>query len=83
MGECVRFPATLSEGERPIVLGGVRKRRGWIPGGDRGPAAAADRRSVHMLGKLKPFIGPAITTIVVLVLVNRVGFLRNLVYGAK
>ena len=36
-----------------------------------------------MLGKLKPFIGPAITTLVVLVLVNRVGFLRNLVYGAK
>lgn len=36
-----------------------------------------------MLGKLKPFIGPVITTLVVMVLVNRVGFLRNLVYGAK
>jgi hypothetical protein len=36
-----------------------------------------------MLAKLKPFIGPVITTLVVMVLVNRVAFLRNLVYGAK
>lgn len=35
-----------------------------------------------MLGKLKPFIGPFVTTIVVLALVNRVEFLRKLVYGA-
>jgi hypothetical protein len=36
-----------------------------------------------MFAKIKPFIGPTLTTIVVLVLVNRVAFLRNLVYGAK
>jgi hypothetical protein len=36
-----------------------------------------------MLGKLKPFIGPAVTTIVVLILVNRISALRNLVYGSN
>lgn len=35
-----------------------------------------------MLDKLKPFIGPVVLTIVVMVLVNRVPFLRSLVYGA-
>lgn len=35
-----------------------------------------------MHGKLKPFIGPLITTVVVMALVNRVEFLRKLVYGA-
>lgn len=35
-----------------------------------------------MLAKLKPFIGPVVLTIVVMVLVNRVPFLRSLVYGA-
>ena len=36
-----------------------------------------------MLAKIKPFIGPVITTLVIMILVNRVAFLRNLVYGAK
>jgi hypothetical protein len=36
-----------------------------------------------MFGKIKPFVGPAITTLVILVLVNRVPMFRNLVYGAK
>jgi hypothetical protein len=35
-----------------------------------------------MLGKLKPFIGPFVVTIVTLILVNKVTFLRNLVYGS-
>lgn len=35
-----------------------------------------------MLAKLKPLVGPAIVTIVVMVLVNRIPFLRSLVYGA-
>jgi hypothetical protein len=36
-----------------------------------------------MLAKIKPFIGPIVTSLVVLIVVNRVAFLRNLVYGAK
>lgn len=34
-----------------------------------------------MFAKIKPFIGPVVSTIVVLIVVNRVPFLRNLVYG--
>jgi hypothetical protein len=35
-----------------------------------------------MLSKVKPFIGPVVVTLIVMVAVNRIGFLRNLVYGA-
>ncbi len=35
-----------------------------------------------MLAKLKPFIGPVVVTVIVMVLVNRIPFLRGLVYGA-
>jgi hypothetical protein len=35
-----------------------------------------------MLAKLKPFLGPVVVTIIVMVLVNRIPFLRGLVYGA-
>jgi len=34
-----------------------------------------------MLGKLKPFLGPIFTTVLVLIAVNKITFLRNLVYG--
>ena len=36
-----------------------------------------------MLGKLKPFIGPFVVTVVTLIIVNKVSFLRNLVYGTS
>jgi hypothetical protein len=34
------------------------------------------------MSKIKPFIGPIVTTLVIMVAVNRIGFLRSLVYGA-
>jgi len=41
-----------------------------------------NRPAFEDMNKLKPFIGPAITTILIMALVTRVEFLRKLVYGA-
>jgi len=55
---------------------------GGSPRADDDRRHAAENRSVEMLAKLKPFLGPVVVTLVVMVLVNRVPFLRGLVYGA-
>lgn len=45
-------------------------------------AGRTGQRKVRVMSKIKPFIGPVVVTIIVMVAVNRIGFLRNLVYGA-
>lgn len=38
---------------------------------------------MQSMSKIKPFIGPVVVTLIVMVAVNRIGFLRNLVYGTS
>lgn len=51
-------------------------------GADDDRRHAAENRLPEMLAKLKPFLGPVVVTVIVMILVNRVPMLRSLVYGS-
>ena len=54
---------------------------GGSPRADDDRRHAAENRLLEMLAKLKPFLGPVVVTVIVMILVNRVPMLRSLVYG--
>ena len=51
-------------------------------GADDDRRHAAENRLPEKLAKLKPFLGPVVVTVIVMILVNRVPMLRSLVYGS-